>query len=212
MTRIAAAYRLVAAATGVGIALIAAGCGGGGQAAQPYTLAGTVKTVSGAPIVGATVAATIEGQSQPVAVTATSGTGEYALALAPATYLVEAAKAGYETQQKRVTITATQPNLSFNFVLTAPSPPGPPANLGGKVTGAAGGAPIEGAFVSATLTGQSTPTATTTTDGDGQYRFWVASGTYVIAVSAAGYADAQRTVVLGQGAANLGVNFALVGR
>ncbi|HUT73761.1 MAG TPA: carboxypeptidase-like regulatory domain-containing protein [Armatimonadota bacterium] len=199
---------LIAAAV-LAAALFVAGCGSGGSDRQPVTVAGTVKGDTGAPIAGALVTATISSQSQPVASTTTGSTGVYSLALpVGASYVIEASKLGFETQQRTLT---TLPNLSFNFVLTpATQPPSPPVNLGGRVTSAATSAAVSGATVTATIQGQPTPAATTSTDANGRYGFWLPTNqTYVIAVSAAGFVPAQRTVILLLGDSNLAVDFAL---
>jgi hypothetical protein len=201
--------RLIAAAV-LAAGLSVAGCGGGGADRQPLTVAGTVKGDTGAPIAGALVTATISGQSQPVASTTTSSTGVYGLALpAGASYVIEASKLGFETQQRTLT---TLPNLSFNFVLTpATEPPPLPANLGGRVTSFTTSAAISGAAVTATIQGQTTPAATAFTNANGRYGFWLPTNqTYVIAVSAAGFVPAQpKTVILLLGDSNLAVDFAL---
>jgi len=206
--RITACQLLVMAC--VAATVIAAGCGGGGGGALPFTIAGTVKNDSGSPIAGAQVTATIQGQASPIAATTTSSTGVFGFALPAATYVIEASASGFQSQQQLVTITASQPNLSVSLILTAIGPPPPPpANLGGIVIRASGGSAIVGATVTATLQGQSTPLETTITGSDGRYGFWLAGGTYVIAVSAVGYKPAQQTVTLPAGGTNLGVNFAL---
>ena len=205
-------HRTVAVlAVGVAVALAAlllAGCGGPGG--EPFTLAGTVKTDAGAPVAAATVAATVVGQSQPIATATTTGTGVYGLALPPATYSVEASKAGFQPETRTVTITASQPDLSFDFTLSTPTePPPPPGNLGGRVTNAVTSAPIGGATVAATLQGETSPVALATTNADGRYYFWLETGTYVVRASATGYVSQEREVALSLGTPNLAVDFAL---
>jgi hypothetical protein len=190
-------------------ALMIVGCGGGGGG-QPFTLAGTVTTTSGAPIAGAQVTATVLGQSQPVASTVTTSQGVFGFALPAATYVVEASASGYVTQQVTVTITDSQPNLTVEVILSAVGPPPPPPiNTGGRVTNAATFAAIQGATVTATLQGQITPVETATTDANGRYGFWLATGIYVIRASASGFNPAQQTITVTQGISNLAVDFAL---
>lgn len=205
-------HRTVAVLTvGVAVALAAlllAGCGGGGG--EPFTLAGTVKTDAGAPVAAASVAATVVGQSQPIATATTTGTGVYGLALPPATYSVEASKTGFQPETRTVMITASQPDLSFDFTLSTPTePPPPPANLGGRVTSARTGLPIADATVAATLQGQTSPEPTTTTNADGRYYFWLETGTYTVQASATRYVSDQYQVTLSLGTPNLAVDFAL---
>lgn len=198
---------LVLAAVSLGVGLLAAGCGGGG-AGEPFTLAGAVKSEAGAAIPGASVTATVSGQTQPVAATTTTSTGVFGFALPPATYFVEAEAAGFDKKQVLVDITH-QPDLSVTLVLTPVDLPPPlPVNLGGIVIAA--GSAIAGAKVTATIQGQSTPLDTTFTGADGRYGFvLLPSGSYVIAVSAAGFNPAEQTVTLVFDVPNLGVDFAL---
>lgn len=189
-------------------AAVMGGCGGGGAA--PFTLGGTVSNDSGAPIASALVTATVSGQTEPSASATTSSTGVYAMALPPATYVVEASAAGYEAQQQVVTITASQPQLSVDFVLIpVGEPPPPPTNLGGRVTDATTLEPIAGATVTATVQGETTPIETTTTDANGRYGFWLATGVYVIRVTAAGFQSAEQTFTVTEGLVNLSADFAL---
>ena len=204
--RLAATALIIAACMCAGLI---AGCGGGGGG-EPFTLAGTVTNASGAPVSGALVTATVSGHTQPVDSTATSSNGVFGLVAPPGTYVVEASATGFVTQQKTVTITATQPNLSISIVLSAVSPPPPPpANLGGRVTNSVTSAPVGGATVTATLQGQVTPIGTTTTNSDGRYGFWLAAGTYTINVTPLGFAPGQKTVTLPVGGSLLNVDFAL---
>jgi len=182
-----------------------AGCGGGGGESQPFTLAGTVTSDSGAPVQSATVTATPAGGTTPVATISTTATGVFAFALPAGVYSVEASATGFQKNSELVDITTT-PNLSVSIVLSAVGPPPPPPfDLGGKVTSAASSQPIAGATVTATLSGQTTPADTTTTDANGDYTFWLATGQYVVRASATGFQSAQQTVTV----PNFSVNFAL---
>ena len=199
---------LALGAVSLGVGLLAAGCGGGGS--EPFTLAGRVKSESGAAIAGANVTATVSGQTQPVAATTTTSTGVFGLALPPATYVVEASASGFVKAQQMVTLTASQPILTMEFALSpvAPPPP-PPANLGGRVTNASTLAVIPGATVTATPVGQVAPVETTTTGLDGRYGFGLAVGSYVIEATATHFQPQQRVVTLLLGDTNRVVDFAL---
>jgi hypothetical protein len=202
-------HRVIALALLAGLCAVVAllsGCGGGGGGgSQPFTLAGTITSDTGSPVSGARVTETPAGGTQPVAATTSSSTGVFAFALPLGVYFVEATAAGFQPNSKLVDISAA-PDLSVSIVLSQVGPPPPPPfDLGGKVTSAASGQAIAGATVTATLSGQTTPADTTTTDANGDYTFWLATGSYVVRASATGFQAAQQTVTV----PNLSVNFAL---
>jgi len=183
------AYMMLAIAC-VGLAVIAAGCGGGG-ARGPYTIAGTVKDDVDNPVEGAVVTATVQGEASPVDTTTTSSTGGFAFALPSGTYVIEASKGGLSDREV-VTITASQAALSLALVLTEQPPP--PPNVTGVVHTAAL-APVAGATVTARKDGVLVDT--TATDATGMYSFGLLAGqTYVLAATATGFNPAQQTVVL----------------
>jgi len=160
-------------------------------APNPGTITGTVTDAgTGAPIAGAAVS--YSGGS-----TSTDGSGAYTLAnVAEGSYTVTASATGYASQNRTVTVgpgaTATQ-----NFALTRPN-----GAITGTVTSAATGSPIGGATVS--YSGGST-----TTNGSGQYTLSnVATGTYNVSASAAGYSSASQSITVGSGQTAT-ANFAL---
>jgi len=142
------------------------------------TLSGTVlKNISGGvPVANASVqlkfGATVVGSDQ------TDASGHYSIIAPPGTYTAVVSSALCMTLEVAgVTITANQ-TTARDFLLEASG------IVAGKVTAAAGGAPIEGAHVQLTLSGDSV-TRAVDTDSNGDYRIDqdLPGGTYTMVVT-----------------------------
>lgn len=85
----------------------------------PATVAGRVtNAVTSAPISGATVTATLQGQTTPLETTTTNADGEYGFILGDGSYVIRVTAAGFVSAQRTVTVTLPVANLGVDFALT----------------------------------------------------------------------------------------------
>jgi protocatechuate 3,4-dioxygenase beta subunit len=165
------------------------------------TIAGTVRD-SGGPLDGATVTVLEGGVT--IATTTTTGGGNYTINnIPPGSYTVRASQTNYQTAVVGAIVQSTQ-TTTVNFTLM-PSP----GSIEGAVSDSQTHLGISGATVEA-LQGF-VVLASTTTAGDGTYTLSdLASGTYLVRVSAAGY---QTTTIGATVVSNIAttVNFSLFG-
>lgn len=153
--------------------------------AQPGFVTGTVtRSGDGAPIAGAAVTATPEGNGGG-GTTATDTDGNYRLALAPTVYDVTASAFGYESVTRKVVV-MTGTTRAEDFSLTAL----PTGTLHGRVTDASTGEPVE-----ATVTVLDTPLEVTTSD----YVFTPPAGAYTVRARRLGYHVVTATAVVTAG-------------
>lgn len=168
---------------------------------SPGTLKGVVAAENGTPLSAATVSANPGGHTAN-----TNASGGYELSLDPGTYAVTASAPGF------VNATQTGRKVNSGGVATADFSLSPlPGSITGTVTGA-NGAPVINATVLVTTaagTGQIT-LYTLTTDSGGGYSRSVPSGTYIVSVSAKGYAGQNRSGVYVAPGQDVSLDFALV--
>ncbi len=149
--------------------------------AQPGLIAGTVvRDGDGAPIAGATVAATPHG-GEGGGTTTTDADGNYLLALAPTTYDLTASAFGYEPTTAWGVVVTTGTTSVQGFSLE----PLPTGTLCGQVTDAATGMPVTAAI--AVL---DTPLEVTAS----AYVFTLPAGTYTLRARSLGYRVITTTV------------------
>jgi len=151
--------------------------------ANPGFISGTVTQAgSGAPIAGATVAATPQGGGG--GGTATSdGNGGYALALAPTTYDVTGSAFGYEPATALGVVVVTGATTVQDLALTAL----PTGTLRGEVTDSATGQPITAAVA---VLGTPLETA------GSAYTFTLPAGVYTLRARRLGYRVVTATAVV----------------
>ncbi|MBV9495001.1 MAG: carboxypeptidase regulatory-like domain-containing protein, partial [Acidobacteria bacterium] len=173
---------------------------GGGNPPTTGSLSGTVtNAANGNPIAGALVELISNGNV--VATTSTNASGQYGFAaVQQGGYAVRFSATGFNTAMDATTITAGQAQ-TLNAALTASGGGNPPTtgSLGGAVTDASNGNPINGALVE--LISNGNVIATTSTNASGQYGFAnIEAGGYTVRFSATGYITATMatTIIAGQ--------------
>jgi hypothetical protein len=166
--------RFAVLASTVSLALIAAGCGGGGSSTPPATYA-ISGTVSGAVASGVTVA--LSGAATSTATT--DSTGHYSFSgLANGSYTVTPSLAGYSFAPTSRTVTVSGANATGQDFTSSALPTY-------SISGAVSGAVLQG--VTVTLGGAAS--RTTTTDAGGAYVFTgLLDGAYTVTPSLSGYA------------------------
>jgi len=149
--------------------------------AQSGLITGTVaRNGDGAPIAGATVAATPHGGGSGGMAT-TDADGNYLLALAPTTYDMTVSAFGYEPTTAWGVVVTTGTTSVKDFSLE----PLPTGTLGGQVTDAATGVPV-----TATVAVLDTPLEVTAS----AYNFTLPAGTYTLRARSLGYRVVTTTV------------------
>lgn len=149
------------------------------------TLNGTVTNDSGSPVAGATVSATDSGNNYYS--TTTDGSGDYELEVPAGTYTVEADNASYAPTSVDGVGAIVGENTTTALTLNDA------AIISVTVTDPSGN-PVSGATVE-TYDSNYENFQRTTKDQSGTYELEVANGTYVVEVTASGYASTRKTGV-----------------
>jgi uncharacterized repeat protein (TIGR01451 family) len=158
--------------------------------ARPGFISGTVaRAGGGAPVAGATVAATRHRDEGGGRAT-TDDAGAYLLALAPTTYDLTASAFGYESATAWGVTVTTDTTTVVDLWL----PPLPTGILRGRVTDAATGQPL-----TATVSVLDTPLQT----GASSYTFTLPAGTYTLRARSLGYRVVTATAVVTAGQVTL---------
>ncbi|MGA4719889.1 carboxypeptidase regulatory-like domain-containing protein [Fictibacillus nanhaiensis] len=162
---------------------------------NPGTLTGLVVT-NGTPLAGATIVVRESGSGTVVSRTVADDQGRYTVTnLVPGTYAVTASQDNYQTLALGAIINSNQTtNVSFNL---APNP----AAINGTVFNSVTGTPITGASIEIRILNlNGTTIASAFTDPSGNYTVSnLATGTYAVVVSAAGFQTNTATVLLTAG-------------
>lgn len=168
---------------------------------QEYTISGTVRDGSGAPLSGAQVTATATQGGQAPVSAQSAANGSYSLSVPAGAYTVTAAKQGYQAGQS-LSITVPPARTGADLTLTA-TPSG--YQVSGTVRDS-NGAPVAGAEVTAASIQSGLIVAQSAANG--AYSLSLPAGFYTISVAKQGYQQGS-TITLTVPPARTGVDLVL---
>jgi len=161
---------------------------------------GSVKDNNNVALAGVSI--TFDSNGRTVVATTTDNTGVYAVVLSPATYTINASKAGYVSSSATFTLTVSGSNVAPAIVLVAGG--GGAGAISGTVKSATTNTGLSGATINLrqgiNAPNSATVVATATSGAGGAYSLsGLAAGTYTATVSLNGYANESETIVVSGG-------------